>query len=107
MSKFGRELQKIHNREDLAKSAPLLKLKFDRLVDLMIEARKTQQDHPEECVFDFDHSIYSSSEAVKEQLKRVYRIEGGKDVIEKAQREALIRLDAFERILKKTARIRV
>jgi len=32
-------------------------------------------------------------------MKRIHRIEGGKDLIEKAQREALIRLDAFNRKL--------
>ena len=63
----------------------------------MIEARKFQEEEP----FEPDTTNTLVSDMLKEELKRIYKLEGGREVIEKAQKEALIRLDAFERSLKK------
>ncbi len=95
------ELRKIHTREQLLKAAPLLKKRFNSLVDLMIEARAFQQKHPEETAGDFDLDQHPASDALREELERIYHLEGGKEAIEQAQREALLRLDAFERKLAK------
>ncbi len=91
------DLQDINNREDLVNASPKLKKRFNNLVDLMIEARTYSQEHPEECAL----PPSTSSEQLLSELKRVYALDGGKEIVERAQREALIRLDAFERSLAK------
>lgn len=95
------ELQKIHSREDLARELPRLKKHFSRLVDLMIEAKEFQRKHFKEESIDPTCYDHPSADLLKEQLSRVCRLEGGLEMIETAQREALIRLDAFTHALKK------
>lgn len=91
-----KELQKIRSREQLASSAPMLKKHFEDLVLLMIQAREYQETHCEED----SAALVSENEVstvLEEELRRIYAIEGGREVIERAQQEALVRLDAFER----------
>lgn len=90
-------LQKIHNRDELVRAEPLLKKKFEDLVNLMIRAREFQENHPDE-----EPSLPLSSENIRsaqleEELRRIYALEGGREIIERAQQEALVRLDAAER----------
>jgi hypothetical protein len=102
-----RDLRKIRSREQLLKAEPQLKKRFDQVVDLMIEARQFQQRHSEENGIDptaYDHPY---SEQLLEELKRIYSLEGGRKSIERVQREALIRLDAFERSLVKEKQMRI
>lgn len=54
---------------------------------------------------DFYPSFYSVS--IKEELKRLYQIEGGREIIERAQKQAFLRLNAWERqMTKKQSRVR-
>lgn len=96
------QLQKIHTREDLLKAVPLLGVRFDAMVELMIQARLYQQKHPD------DESFYESkwSDSLRDELLRLYTLEGGRDLIERAQREPLLRLDAFEKNLAKQNSLR-
>ena len=82
------ELQDVENRQDLLKIAPRIKQHFENLVDLMIAARKAQVQPQVDST--------EMSQVLQAELKRIYRIEGGREVIEKAQKESLLRLDAFE-----------
>jgi hypothetical protein len=91
------ELKKIQTREELAKAVPKLKGKFEALVDLMIEARQFQEIAEEE----WTPLATESNDALLVELKRIYKLEAGRETIEKAQSEALLRLDAFERSLQK------
>lgn len=91
------DLQKISTREELAFSAPLLKKHFEALVDLMIRARTFQENHPEESLALPFASETTISDELEEELRRVYKIEGGREIIERTQQEALVQLDAFER----------
>lgn len=91
------ELRKIDNREQLARAQPLLKKYFEDFVTLMIRAREFQEKH-----FDTNNELSIASESsissqLEEQLRRIYALEGGRELIERAQQEALVRLDAFER----------
>ena len=99
------DLRSVKSREELVQITPLLKKRFSDLVDLMIEARKFQQKHPDEMVAeDFEHEM---SDEFLVELKRIYRLEGGREIIENCQREALIRLDSFEhKLAKERTRIR-
>lgn len=92
-----RDLQKVHTREELAQSASHLKKHFEKLVDLMIRARTFQEEHPEESLCVPFQSETTISDELEEELRRVYLIEGGRQIVERTQQEALVRLDAFER----------
>jgi len=94
-----KELKKIESREDLIKATPKLKKRFHQVVDIVIEARKFQEGHPEEKK-EFTFDPRQMSDLLKSELKRIYQIEGGRELMEHAQREALIRLDAFEKEVK-------
>ncbi|MGE5196714.1 MAG: hypothetical protein ACM3JI_05235, partial [Anaerolineae bacterium] len=95
------ELKEINHREELIAATPKLKKKFNALVDLMIEARKFQKKHAEETLLDSRQQNFEpiASEQLLMEIKRIYGIEGGRQIVESAQREALLRLDAFERSL--------
>lgn len=79
------DLRGIETAEQLIHAEKKLKKKFDRLVDLMIEMRKSR------CEFTEDGSTEESA-LLKEELRRIYSIERGRECIERAQQEALIRL---------------
>jgi hypothetical protein len=93
-------LQKIENRKQLLFAEPALKKHFEGLIDLMIEAREFQEkleDVSNESIFGEN----STNTSLELELRRIYTIEGGREVIERAQQEALVRLDAYERALAK------
>ena len=90
-----KELKKIQTHNEFVKAAPKLKLKFNKLIDLMIEARAFQQESDE--AFNPMATASDASSLLLAELKRVYKLEAGRETIEKTQREALLRLDAFER----------
>lgn len=94
-----RDLEKIESRQQLVLAAPQLKKHFEALIDLMIEAREFQQKHMDEAALESDER--TEDVRLEEELRRIYAIEGGREVIEKAQQEALARLDAYERALAK------
>ncbi|HEV3270344.1 MAG TPA: hypothetical protein VGZ69_06855 [Candidatus Rhabdochlamydia sp.] len=96
-------LKCIQDRQQLVQAQPILRQHFEDLVDLMIAARKFQQGglDPKELY----PSFYSI--ALKEELKRLYEIEGGREIVEKAQKQAFLRLGAWERqIAKKQVKAR-
>jgi hypothetical protein len=90
------ELQKIHTRDELAAALPSLKKQFSALVDLIIEAKGFQLKHPEQEGIDPAYYEHEYAAELKDELTRLCKLEGGREMIEKAQREALIRLDAFK-----------
>lgn len=94
-----KDLSRIESREELAKIEPHLKKRFEDLVALMVEARQFQMKNREECLIDFAQMDHPDALALKDELIRIYSIEGGREVIERTQREAMIKLDAF---MKKT-----
>lgn len=98
---LSRELAMIHSREDLLKAESKLKKKFDDLVQLIMEARTYQVKHPDEFPNSQEEQNPFSEELLFE-LKRIYgSIEGGREIIERSQKEALFRLDGFEKKLQK------
>lgn len=96
-------LKCIQDRQQLLQAQPILKQYFEDLVDLMIAARKFQQSSLE--VKEFYPTFYSI--ALKEELKRLYEIEGGREIIERTQKQAFLRLSTLERqIAKKQVKAR-
>jgi hypothetical protein len=95
------DLQKIENREQLLASQPKLKKHFETMIDLIIEAREFQQKHLEEGESENDDRTNTAEADLQEELRRIYAIEGGREIVERSQQEALVRLDAYERALAK------
>lgn len=96
-------LKCIQDRQQLVQAQPILRQHFEDLVDLMIAARKFQQGGLD--TKELYPSFYSI--ALKEELKRLYEIEGGREIVERAQKQAFLRLGAWERqIAKKQAKAR-
>lgn len=89
------ELQKIHTRDELSAALPELKRQFSAFVNLMIEAKEFQLKHPEQEGIDPAYYEHEYAEGLKDELARLCKLEGGRELIEKAQREALIRLSVF------------
>lgn len=97
-----KELRSIQSREDLTKISPALKKRFEKMVDLMILAKSFQQKKQiagNDIYFLIDNQVLN--ESLLEELKRVYKLEGGRECVEKAEREAMLRLDAKQKLLDK------
>lgn len=90
------DLRKIETRSDLAIVEPLLKKDFFAISELAIEALTFQMKNPgEECGFTTAQAFLN--EALLEEFRRVYALEGGRECIERAAKEAMLRLDAKEK----------
>jgi len=98
-------LYKIETREDLSKVEFELKEVFEKLVVIMIEARFVQQKDPE-AILSALPMREDRSYSLMAELKRIYALEGGREVIERAEREAMLRLDAKEKMLLKQQQFR-
>lgn len=93
------ELKKIHTREQLLTSVPKLKKLFASLGNVMIAAEEYRAKHRHAFVQTTKRE-HALSDALRNELTRIYHIEGSRDIIEKCQEETLNRLDA---VLKKQA----
>lgn len=94
------ELAEIETREDLASMEPIIKNRFEKIVAIMIQARVFQQKNPDiEVAFSSRNILLSDS--LLDEMKRIYDLEGGRECIERAQREAMLKLDAQEKNLEK------
>lgn len=96
---FAQDLGRIENAQDLRQSENRIKKHFNALVDLMIAARQWQAKRgcedvpvPEMC---------ASYRHLQQELTRISLMEGGKEFLQRAQQEALIRLDRYERRIEK------
>jgi hypothetical protein len=79
------ELRTIKSREQLLEAQERLKVHFDALVDLMVDASEAHLRKPE--LEDDQRNI-----ELQAQLQRVCRITGGLEILEKCQEAALNRL---------------
>ncbi|MCH9611928.1 MAG: hypothetical protein S4CHLAM102_04040 [Chlamydiia bacterium] len=95
------DLQNIETYDDLLAHSNKIRKKINKLCDLMIQAKKSQIKNPTYAP-DFDSSIVS--DLLAEELDRVYTIENCKEFIENLERDALHRLDDFDRSIKEQTR---
>lgn len=86
------ELKRIRTSDDLLSHFQALQHHFNALADVMIRAQAFELSHP-----DASPATHRQEGELAEQLRfelnRVLRLEGGRQVIERAQEEALSRLD--------------
>lgn len=85
------QLEDIHTINELLDKEIILQRQFDKLVDLMIEAKKMQIDK-------VDNEELSNR--LQKSMQRIYQIDGGQEIIEHIQCSSLQRLDRFEKIFK-------
>lgn len=91
------ELKHIRARDELIASSGRLKQLFNELTDVMIAAKEYQARHPSAEVHEFSQADHIASDQLREELNRIYRLDGAREIIEKCQEEALMRLDAYEK----------
>jgi hypothetical protein len=101
MRSLIQELRVIHTREQLLAAYGRLQRQFDRLVIIMIAAEEFKHSHAEWEKEEFVRQNHDLSDQLRIELNRLYRLEGGRQIIEKCQEKALHRLDAFEKKLAK------
>jgi hypothetical protein len=90
------EFRKIRTRSQLLNASPKLKRLFNDLVDVMIAAHEFRH---KQANLDKNFVSYNSelSNQLRLELNRIYKIEGGRQIIEKCEEQALHRLDAYEK----------
>ncbi|MBS0628911.1 MAG: hypothetical protein JSS30_01655 [Verrucomicrobia bacterium] len=76
-------LEKAESLDDLLKVESDLKKKFNEIGTLMVQSRKFHEKHPSALPV----KPIPSSAALLDELKRIYAIKGGREVIERAQSE--------------------
>lgn len=89
-------LREVENKEDLVKASPLLKKRFARIAELLVEAKKLPAEEMGPSVV---------SEQLFIELARLYEIAGCREIIEQSQGEAIrrcqgsfhLKTDAFRR----------
>jgi len=97
MRSLLQELRAIHSREQLLAASKRLERQFERLVTLMIAAQEFALAHPAIEPGEFLQFNHDLNDQLRVELNRLYRLEGGRALIEKCQEKALHRLDAFEK----------
>ncbi len=89
-----RELQKVECLEDIIQKSVCFKGLYLELVDLSIEVQKYQKKH--ETYWELEAEDFTLSDELRFEFVRIYKILGAKELMEKCQMSALLRLDAFE-----------
>ncbi len=93
-----KELKKVQTLDQLLAVSHRLKPLFNKLVTIMIQARRFQEKHPDRSYLWHPEKNSIAAEKLREQLQRIYTIQGARKVMEEIQKEALHRLDAFEKM---------
>jgi hypothetical protein len=89
------ELQEISTQEELLAAAGQLQSYFNRLVSVMIAAEEHLKAFPQEKGSVSAPWNRELNEQLRLELHRIYKIKGGKQLIEKTQEKALHRLDIY------------
>lgn len=91
------DLKSIRTREQLLAASSKLQRQFDRLVSIMIAAEEFGLSHPELAKEEVAWLNHDLSDQLRVEINRLYRLEGGRQIIEKCQEKALYQLDAFKK----------
>lgn len=91
MSSIAQDLKAVNKKEDLVKILPSLCKKFEKLTDLIILADSFSSDS-----YKGVRNPHKGSEMLLEELKRIYQLHGGRELIEKAQLKGLKKLEKYQ-----------
>lgn len=89
------ELQAIDSLEDIIQRADRFKTLYLELTHLSIEIQKYQKKHSTE--WELEAEDVALSDELRFEFMRIYKILGAKELMEKYQMPAVVRLDAFEK----------
>lgn len=92
-------LELVNDREDLFQALPHLKQLFDELAVLIIKAKKAEEAKNAKSFSAFRIDPLWSRR-LREEFERIYQLDGGRDLMEVAQTNALEKLNTFEKELK-------
>jgi hypothetical protein len=81
------QLEVIETKEELRRALPKLKKRFNKMADLLIQAKELRGKEG----VPFQEPSWMSDSLFAE-MARLYEIPGGRELIETAQKEAVIRL---------------
>lgn len=98
------ELKQIRSRDDLLEHADSLQELFNHFAAIIIRAQEFKDSHPGAVQEGAFEESSARSDQLRIELNRVLHMEGGREVIEKAQEEALNLLDAFEKTRQKAGK---
>lgn len=90
-----KELHAIHSQRELLNRFATLKNLFERLTEVMIAARKFQMARPDNGPIFFTSEDRRISDLLRAELNRIYRQPGCRELLEKAQQQALDKLDRW------------
>jgi len=92
--KFALELRNIKNKEDLQKSLPKIKNRFNKIGDLLIKVHEFQKKGKlQEQKREEKRESSTASKELFQELARIYEIPGGRELIETCQNESIRKLD--------------
>jgi hypothetical protein len=91
MNTLSQELEQINSREELVKEQGRLSLLFMQIAKLAVRA---QEDLDRQVTVGGGIASCNAelNERLRQQLIRIYKIEGGREIIEEAQKKAVIQL---------------
>jgi hypothetical protein len=90
-----KQFQSIYSREDLVHAEYKIKLLFNRLVNVMMDAHALREKLSVHTIAPLSADERLLSDKLRAELNRLYRLEGGREMIERWQEEPLYRLDAY------------
>lgn len=82
--KFAAELRKIQTKDDLNRSLPRIKKRFNRIAGLLVELSAYRKEA---------ESFSRAGDELFIEIARIYEIPGGREAIESCQAEAVRKLD--------------
>ncbi len=86
------ELKKIRNRDEMIIEAPRIKKLFDQLADLMLLADDYRRRHPHSDIPELSAQNHQYCDQLRQELTRLYLMEGGREIIEKCQEDSIKKL---------------
>ena len=95
IKRFVQDLRKVKNPQDLQHRKKKLKKHFDSLANMIVEYNQFLDQHPESESL-LGQTLGESSQKLKEELCRIYELDGGQQIIEEVQTDAYYRMGLFE-----------
>jgi hypothetical protein len=93
-----KELEVIRSRDDVLSASPQLENLFLRLAQVMATAQQFEAQNPQLTMPGLSAKDHALSDQLRGELNRIYRLEGGKEAIEKCREPALKLLDLLPEV---------
>lgn len=93
---FAEELKEIRTSEDLKVALPKMRKRFSELAELILEVRNLKEISGNQIPSPEGDALFA-------ELSRLSELPGGRELIELAQREAILRLSSSSRCLEKAS----